>query len=68
MTHSSRSIPMTKSKLGIIQSGKMAIRSADGSKIEIGPEEAFEVGPGHDAWVVGDETCVALDVSFKEAD
>jgi hypothetical protein len=29
--------------------------------VTVGPGEAFEVGPGHDAWVVGDEPCVALD-------
>ena len=50
--------------IGIIQSGKMAVKSADGGEIEIGPGDAFEVGPGHDAWVVGDELCIALDVSF----
>lgn len=38
------------------------------SMIEIGSGDAFEVGPGHDAWVMGDETCVALDVSFKGLD
>ena len=51
--------------IGIIQSGRMAVRSADGRKVEIGPGETFEVGPGHDAWVVGNETCIALDVCFK---
>lgn len=58
----------SQSHIGIIQSGKMAVKSADGSEIEIGPGDAFEVGPGHNAWVVGDETCVALDVSFKGSD
>jgi hypothetical protein len=28
---------------------------------EIGPGDFFEVGTGHDAWVVGNEMCVALD-------
>ena len=46
----------------------MAVKSADGSTIEIGPGEAFEVRPGHDAWVVGDKTRVALDVSVKKTD
>ena len=58
----------SQNHVGIIQSGTMAIKSANGSKIEIGPGDAFEVGPGHDAWVVGDETCVALDVSFRGSD
>lgn len=30
----------------------------------IGPGDAFEVKPGHDAWVLGDETCVALDFEY----
>ena len=51
--------------IGYIQSGTMAIRSADGHEVELGPGDAFEVAPGHDAWVVGDEPCVALDVSPK---
>ncbi len=57
----------SRDHIGIIQSGRMAVQSADGSRIEMGPGDAFEVGPGHDAWVVGDETCVALDVSFRES-
>jgi mannose-6-phosphate isomerase-like protein (cupin superfamily) len=39
----------------------MVVRGADGREVTVGPGEAFEVGPGHDAWVVGDEPCVALD-------
>ena len=57
----------SQNHIGIIQSGKMAVKSVDGSTIEVGPGDAFEVGPGHDAWVVGNDTCVALDVSFKES-
>ncbi len=33
----------------------------DGSEAEAGPGDAFALAPGHDAWVVGDEPCVALD-------
>ncbi|MGZ4387343.1 MAG: cupin domain-containing protein [Gaiellaceae bacterium] len=46
---------------GYVLSGRLAVRAADGSETEVGPGQAFHVGPGHDAWVVGDEPCVALD-------
>ena len=58
----------SQSHLGYIQSGVMAVMSSDGSKVELGPGDAFEVGPRHDAWVIGDDLCVALDVSFKHSD
>jgi hypothetical protein len=47
--------------IGCVLSGQMAIRSPDGKEITVGPGEAFEVGPGHDAWVVGNAPCLALD-------
>lgn len=55
----------SRSHIGIIQSGRMAVVTADGSKIELGPGSVFEVEPGHDAWVIGNEPCVALDVTFR---
>ena len=47
--------------IGYVLSGQMAICSSDGKEIIVSPGEAFEIGPGHDAWVVGNEPCVALD-------
>jgi mannose-6-phosphate isomerase-like protein (cupin superfamily) len=47
--------------VGIILSGREAIRMADGTEVELRPGDAFVVGPGHDAWVVGDEPCVSFD-------
>ncbi len=47
--------------IGYVLSGQMAIRSAGGKEVTVSPGEAFEIGPGHDAWVVGNEPCVALD-------
>jgi class 3 adenylate cyclase len=33
----------------------------DGTELEIGPGDVFEIPPGHDAWVVGDEPWVSVD-------
>ncbi|MEW6583957.1 MAG: cupin domain-containing protein [Actinomycetota bacterium] len=42
-------------------SGRMHIVMEDGSEADIGPGDVAAVSPGHDAWVVGDEPCVAVD-------
>lgn len=47
--------------IGYIISGKMRVKSPKGEELTVGAGEAFELSPGHDAWVVGNETCVALD-------
>jgi len=41
----------------------MRVRTDDGQEIELGPGDAHVIGAGHDAWVVGEESCVALDFS-----
>ncbi|GAB3967350.1 cupin domain-containing protein [Streptomyces sparsus] len=46
---------------GYCVSGRMKIVMDDGQEAEYGPGDFMEVDPGHDAWVVGDEACVALD-------
>jgi hypothetical protein len=47
--------------LGYCISGRMRIFMGDGSEAMIGPGDAFEIPPGHDAEVVGDEACVNID-------
>ena len=49
--------------IGYIISGRMNIKDSSGQELSFGPGEAFEVGEGHDAWVEGNEPCVALDFS-----
>lgn len=48
---------------GYIVSGRMHVKMDDGTEGDLGPGDAFVISPGHDAWVVGDEACVALDWS-----
>jgi class 3 adenylate cyclase len=45
----------------MLLSGRFAVEMDDGEYAEMGPNEVFEVPPGHDAWVLGDEPAVLLD-------
>jgi class 3 adenylate cyclase len=40
--------------VGYAISGSLEVRMDDGTSLVIGPGEAYEIPPGHDAWVVGD--------------
>jgi hypothetical protein len=42
-------------------SGRMTVRMDDGTQLEVGPGSASHIGPGHDAWVEGNEPCVCID-------
>jgi len=47
--------------LGVTLSGRLRAQMADGTELELGPGDIFEIPPGHDAWVVGDEPWVSVD-------
>jgi quercetin dioxygenase-like cupin family protein len=49
------------SHLGYLMQGRLRVIMDDGSEHELTPGEVTAVPPGHDAEVVGDETCVFLD-------
>lgn len=46
---------------GVVLSGQMEIETDAGARRRIGPGEAYEVPPGHDSWVVGDEPMVTIE-------
>lgn len=48
---------------GYCVKGRMTIRMNSGEEFQIKAGEAFRIPPGHDAWVEGNETCEALDVT-----
>jgi len=47
--------------LGYVLSGRMHVVMDDGNEIEVGPGDACDIPPGHDAWTLGDEACVMVD-------
>ena len=51
----------SENHIGYIISGRMMVSDPYGNKEAIEPGCAFEIAPGSDAWVIGDEPCVALD-------
>jgi len=54
--------------VGFVQSGSMRIVHDDGTELELGPGSAYEILPGHDAWVVGDERCVVFEFESTAAE
>ncbi|HEX5823688.1 MAG TPA: cupin domain-containing protein [Candidatus Limnocylindrales bacterium] len=51
--------------VGFAVSGRMNVIDTAGLEKEIGPGEAYDIAPGHDAWIVGNDTFVGLE--FKSA-
>ena len=47
--------------LGYMISGQMKVILDDGTEIDVGPGDVFDLPAGHDAFVVGDEPCVLVD-------
>lgn len=39
---------------GVVTGGQLHVVHDDGSETDIGPGDAYNIEPGHDAWVVGD--------------
>jgi hypothetical protein len=54
--------------IGVVGSGRLAIKHDDGTEMEFGPGNAYLIEPGHDAWVVGDEPFVAYEFESTSAD
>jgi len=43
-------------------SGQLKVVMNDGTELEVNPGDVVDIPPGHDAWVVGDEATVGIDV------
>jgi hypothetical protein len=47
---------------GFVVSGRLCFAPDDeGDEVVVSPGDVFDVSPGHDTWVVGDESAVILD-------
>lgn len=47
--------------VGYTVSGRLRVQMSDGVELELKPGDIFEIPPGHDAWVLGDEPYVTID-------
>lgn len=46
--------------VGMVLSGQAMVRMDDGEEYTLQPGDLFQIGPGHDSWVVGDEPYVSI--------
>jgi mannose-6-phosphate isomerase-like protein (cupin superfamily) len=46
--------------VGVVLSGRAAVRMADGTEVVIEAGDVFAIPPGHDSWVLGQEPYVSL--------
>ena len=46
--------------VGLVLAGRCAVKMDDGREYILSPGDVFQVGAGHDSWVVGDEPYVSL--------
>jgi hypothetical protein len=53
--------------LGLVVSGRAAVRMTDGTERVMEPGDLFAVPPGHDSWVVGDEPYTSLHLFGADA-
>jgi len=47
--------------IGIVLSGHLRVEMEDGVMLDLEPDSAYEIPPGHDAWVVGEDPWVTFD-------
>jgi quercetin dioxygenase-like cupin family protein len=52
--------------VGLVLSGRAAVRMDDGTEKVMEAGQLFHVPPGHDSWVVGDEPYVSLHIMGSE--
>jgi class 3 adenylate cyclase len=51
----------------VVVSGRFEVVTRDGTTLQFGPDDVFEIPPGHDGYTVGDEPCVQIEWSGLRA-
>ena len=54
--------------VGVVHTGRLTVRHDDGTEMQLGPGDAYEIQPGHDAWVEGDEQFVGYEFEPRAAE
>ena len=54
--------------LGVVVDGVLHVAHDDGTEAEVCAGQAYEIKPGHDAWVVGTEPFVAYEFDTSSAE
>jgi class 3 adenylate cyclase len=47
--------------VGIVLTGRFGVLLSDGTELEFGPNDVFDIPPGHDGWTIGDEPMVQIE-------
>ena len=53
--------------VGVVLSGRMGVVFPDGTTLEFGPDDVYEIPPGHDGYTIGHEPSVSLEWSGVRA-
>jgi len=51
--------------VGFLVRGRIHIQYADGCTLEFAAPQALAIDPGHDGWVVGEESAVVIEIDFE---
>ena len=54
--------------LHVLIAGRFAVQMESGELVEFEPEDVMDIPPGHDAWVLGSQPVVLLDISGNSRD
>ena len=53
--------------VGIVLSGRFGAQLKDGTILDLGPDDVYDIPPEHDGYTIGDEPCVLLEWSGLRA-